>query len=298
MAYLKGIDVSKWQSTTPPLTGLSFLFARASIGGLKDERYAQHIANARKAGLVTGAYHFNFDGASVADQVRVFLAAAGDADLLALDVEGANAFNLAQTRAFIAGVQAKGRKCGLYMSDSSFYANAGQDFNWVAKWSLTQPNHRWDFWQYTSDGHIAGYTGRLDFNYFAGSESELRLLGGIPAAPDSATEEPMIVISDETPLLVDLKVGDQLLDNAGNPLVKVSVAQTQHSPFEAEFNPNFHARAFTISTGGQTVLAFVHTSDVTTHPVPAPVADCKQQIADAIAADRAKAHPELRVSWD
>ena len=66
---LNGIDVSRWQGTTPSLAGLAFLFAKASQGTTKDPMYDTHIANARKAGLVVGAYCFNVGTLDIAAQV-------------------------------------------------------------------------------------------------------------------------------------------------------------------------------------------------------------------------------------
>jgi hypothetical protein len=283
-----GIDVSKWQTSLPKLDTVDFLFARASIGTMHDERYGQHIAAAKAAGIVTGAYHFNWDTISVAAQVTTFIAAAGKVDLYALDVEGANAFSTAQAKEFIRLMHAAGLKCGLYRSALYSVQEAGQDWDWIADYR-SGVNHSapGTFWQYTSGGQMAGYPGRLDFDRFNGTLHELYALAGIPTAPDSGKADAMIVIVNETPVLVDLKVGDQLYDGAGQPLVKVSVASTQYSPWEAEFNANFHARAFTITTGGQNVIAFAHTSEVTVRPVPAT--DCTA----AIAADRLKA----RVTW-
>jgi lysozyme len=276
-----GIDVSKWQTSLPDLSSVDFMFARASIGTLPDERYEQHISEAKAAGIVTGAYHFNWDTLSIAAQVTTFIAAAGDVNLYALDVEGANAFSVAQSREFIRLMHEAGLKCGLYHSASGFF-DAGQDFDWVAKWSSVPPAS-WDFWQYTSDGYLPGYAGRLDFDRFNGTLTELYAFAGIPTAPDSGTEAPVLVISDETPVYVDLPVGAQIYDGAGKPLVKVSVKQTQASPWEVEFTPNFHARIITIVTGGQNVQAYVHTSEVGVRPIPT------QDCSDEIAADRAKA---------
>ncbi len=276
-----GIDVSKWQTSLPDLETVDFLFARASIGTTKDTMYPVHIGNAKVAGIVTGAYHFNWDTISVAAQVTTFIAAAGNVDLYAVDVEGPNAFNVTQTKEFIRLMHEAGLKCGLYHSASGFF-DAGQDFDWVAKWSAIPPA-RWDFWQFTSDGHLPGYSGRLDFDRFNGTLAELHELAGM-AGPDSGTEEPVVVISNETPVIVDLVVGTQLYNGAGLPFIKVAVKQSQASPFEAEFSPTFHARAVTVVTGGKNVLAYVHTSDVTVHPVQLP--DCSA----AITADRKKAY--------
>ena len=176
---LAGLDVSSYQSTTPPLTGKSFLFARATYGTWHDPDYAMHIANARKAGLVTGAYHFGRSGSiePIADQVREFLLAAQDADLLALDLEGDGGhvgMTNAEAGAFIAAVQ-KTRPIGLYHSLSG-YPSVGQDFNWVAFWGTTPPSITWTFWQYQGSP--------LDLDRFNGDLAALRLLANpISAGP-------------------------------------------------------------------------------------------------------------------
>jgi hypothetical protein len=159
---LLGIDVSHWQTPgdwSP--TGLRFLIARATNGTTVDERYAAHIAKARKAGLVVGAYHFNGDG-TVARQAEAFLRAAGAVDLYALDVEGKGAFTRSQAAEFVRRVQAAGHPCGLYMSESAFF-DVGQDWDWVANWgpsgpATTQPKRHWDIWQY---GNHRGEDGDL-----------------------------------------------------------------------------------------------------------------------------------------
>jgi len=278
-----GIDVSKWQSNLPDLSTVQFLFARASIGTTKDSMYPVHIGNAKVAGIVTGAYHFNVGSLSVASQVTTFIASAGHVDMYWVDVEGDNAFSKAQTQEFIRLMHEAGMPCGLYHSQSGYF-EAGQDYNWVAKWGVIPPlNPKWQFWQYTSDGRLPGYSGRLDFDRFNGTLAELHILAGM-AGPDSGTEEPVVIVSNETPMLVDLAVGTQLYDGSGNPLVKVSVKQTQASPWEVEFNPNFHARAMTVTTGGKNVVAYAHNADVAMRPIPAQ--DCAAQIA----ADRSKAY--------
>lgn len=178
---VNGIDVSKHQSTTPDLTGQDFLFARASIGTLTDYMYATHTGHALAAGLTVGAYHFNWSTLSVADQVAVFLRAAANTQLLVIDVEPdysggitTPAFTLAQTQEFISRVHAAGRRIGLYHSQSGFF-DAGQDFNWVARWGSYAPSVPWAFWQWQGSP--------LDRNYFNGTIEQLRALAGVVAPP-------------------------------------------------------------------------------------------------------------------
>ena len=82
-----GFDVSHYQPTTPSLTGQDFLIAKATEGTAVDSKYAYHIANGKKAGVILGAYHFNRSDVSIDAQVAAFLATTRDADLHFLDVE-------------------------------------------------------------------------------------------------------------------------------------------------------------------------------------------------------------------
>ena len=172
---LNGIDISAHQSTTPSLAGLAFVGIRATIADRVDTMYATHLAAA--SDLVTIAYHFNWSTLPVAAQADLFLATAKDADLLALDVELNDdrhgtitpAFSKAQAAEFIARVHAAGRTIGLYHSDSGFF-DAGQDWNWVAKWSTTPPSRAWAFWQHRGSP--------LDLDYFNGDQAALDRLAG------------------------------------------------------------------------------------------------------------------------
>lgn len=188
MTYLEGIDVSRWQATTPSLAGKSFLFARATYGAVHDPMYATHAAHARAQGVLVGAYAFGVGDVPVADQVAAFLAAAGPASFHVLDLErngGRPSMTATQAVAFINGVQVKGHKIGLYHSDSGF-PNLGQNWNWVAKWGATPPTRHWEFWQY--DGSP------LDRDRFNGDLAALRSLAGIHPTRFN------VVISAYTPL--------------------------------------------------------------------------------------------------
>ena len=191
MTMLNGIDVSRYQSTTPDLSGMSFLFARATYATWPDGMFATHIANARKHGLIVGAYAFG-TAAPVAAQVSAFLAAAGSVDLFALDLErNGNQASMthAQARQFIAAVQATGRKCGLYASESG-YPDLGQSWNWIANWSQV-PAHPFAFHQYRGSP--------LDLDHFNGTLAQLRALAGKPVPPAPPLRY-HVVITGYTPL--------------------------------------------------------------------------------------------------
>ncbi len=178
---LTGLDVSRYQGTTPPLTNYAFLFARATFGLKVDSMFATHIANAKKAGIVTGAYHFGYSAAVARPekqaQVFVALALKYGADLWALDLEGSSApMTNAEAKAFIAEVHRLGYKIGLYGSRSGFPLSLGQDFDWIADWdSSVFPAHA-ELWQYRGSP--------LDLDKFNGTPEELLALAAIPPAEE------------------------------------------------------------------------------------------------------------------
>jgi lysozyme len=222
---IDGIDVSRHQSTTPALGGLSFAFARATYGSYGDSKYAVHSAAFRAAGIVAGAYHFGRSTPSPELQVAAFLKAAGGADLLALDLEsdGGNVpMSAAQARAFIAAVHAAGRKIGLYHSRSGF-PSLGQDWNWVAKWGSAAPTGiPWAFWQWQGSP--------LDRNRFNGTLADLNRLGGRAPAPAVAPKESNVLLranaASPVQTLVDVKKDDWVYRLDGTRLIQWSANYT------------------------------------------------------------------------
>lgn len=164
---LRGIDISKWQPTTPSLTGLSFVIVKASQGTTIDPMFTTHYANCRKAGVVTMAYHWGTDAAvlPLADQVAAFLSIGDEADFLWLDQEESG-FTDDEAQEFVDGMRATGRACGLYHS-SCKYGGVKADAKWVAdtraeataanapmKCDLSAPMANWDMWQYSSANNL------------------------------------------------------------------------------------------------------------------------------------------------
>lgn len=265
-----GLDISHWQSVTPPLGAQDFVFVRATYGSVKDGKYGQHAANVRAAGKVLGAYCFGRSGQvdPVARQVSAFLAVSGGADLLVLDLEN-DAGNPDMTEAeashFIAEVKRlrPGVPIGLYASLSGFPQRLGQQFNWVAKWSLSPPSIPWTFWQYTSSGSLPGYTGRLDMNRFNGTLAELHALAkGEP-------EMPQAPVTNTTPKLIDVAVGADLLDIDG--VTKVTdnkVARTNvYSPYGSYTKRLF---ALDIDGAGDDPRRLVYVVPSAIRDIPAP----------------------------
>jgi hypothetical protein len=273
--WASGIDVSKWQTRTPDLTGQSFLFARATIGLTADERYAQHIAAAKAAGIVTGAYHFNWDSLDAREQARYFVATAGDVDLLWVDVEGPQAFSKAQTRDFVDEVHAAGRRCGLYHSLSGYF-DAGQDHDWVAKWSDTPPSIRWDFWQEGAT-RIGGQ--RIDHNWFRGTPDELRA---------EVSMKPLRITQLATKI-VTIPADTQFFGLDGTRLRRTTGEVVKTSPYEVTTADGVY-RVVNAAYDGDVVLALVKVAQVTAADPPADPTPFDQEDVDrltaAIAAER------------
>jgi lysozyme len=197
---LRGIDISRWQGTTPSLAGLAFCFVKATEGQTTDPKYAMHAANVRKAGIVLGAYAFGHRGDG-AGQARHLLEVARGADLLALDVEGADAPDYATARDFGAAIHAAGREWGLYHS-SSGYPQWGQDFLWVADWTGGSSPHLagWHFWQYRGSP--------LDLDLFNGTQAQLDALAH-RAAP-AAVHHYQLSIASRAKVMVAIMSGSRI----------------------------------------------------------------------------------------
>ena len=197
---LRGIDVSGHQGPIdwPEVrrAGFSFAYVKATEGGdWTDDRFVEHTAGARGAGLRVGAYHFfTFcrDGAEqgrhVVDVVRP-LARPGDLPLV-VDLEfGGNCSRTptvaeldGQFRAFDDVVRAGlGRSPVLYVTRDFTDRNldgaaargsalAGHRL-WIRS-VVGGPGGgcgRWAFWQYADRGRVDGVDGPVDLDVYCGS---------------------------------------------------------------------------------------------------------------------------------
>jgi GH25 family lysozyme M1 (1,4-beta-N-acetylmuramidase) len=223
---LEGIDVSHWQGTISwpkvAAAGKRFAIIKAtdglvtSTGALYvDPLYATNHANAKAAGIWTGAYHFARPDATANDAVlearhfasRVNL---GAGDIIpALDLEVSGSLSIAALQAWVTtwlnevtaqtGVRpmiytspAFWKK---YMGDSSALATAGYKTLWIAHWNVTSPTvaasnwggYGWTFWQYSNCGTVSGISGCVDLDRFNGADltpvaySSFKLTASVPS---------------------------------------------------------------------------------------------------------------------
>lgn len=178
---VKGIDVASYQSTVYDITGLSFVFVKATEGTrYVNPRHAAQVAHARAAGLVVGHYHFARPG-DMAAQVRYFLAHATPAagDVLCLDWEDSGVSSdwkdawLRYVR-----VKAPGHRVVLYCNRSFWLGRDTTSFCGDGLW-IADPGapagsprvkHPWTFHQYGISGadlDVANFATRAALNAWA-----------------------------------------------------------------------------------------------------------------------------------
>lgn len=297
-----GIDISVWQGAMDwsdvKAAGVSFSVARASLGLGRDATFASHRDGALNAQLVAGAYHY-LTAESPTAQADVFISATNGCHgiLAALDCE-AQGLTIGNIRLFAERFADRtgGHPLFIYTSPSfwkahgnaaltdlgplwlAYYPGGGYpgDSSLVWKWSIggVKPT----IWQYGP--RPIKDRAAVDGDAFRGTRAELEaFIGGTTAGPEEAVTLP--TINDETPRLVDLHVGDELLDLSGKPLVSVSVAQTQESPWSVKLAGGTYYLV-SVTTGGVNTPALLHaTAAANARPVPVPIPNCDAAVAAA-----------------
>lgn len=190
-----GIDVSKWNGKIDweivKAEGVDFAIIRCGYRGsssgwlIEDPYFYQNLEGAKKAGIQVGVYFFTqaTDLVEAVEEASMVVSLLGDAKLdypVFIDTEGAGgngrADNLdpgtrtAVVNAFCQTIQNAGMEAGVYASRNWYLNNLNVDeLNgqkiWLAEYRQTpQYEGRYDMWQYTSSGSVAGIEGRVDLN--------------------------------------------------------------------------------------------------------------------------------------
>ena len=199
-----GIDVSSYQGRIdwPEVARnrVRFAFIKASEGAtLRDPRFARNWREARKAGVLCGAYHYflpNRDGKLQADLfAKTVPLAPGDLPPV-LDVEATNFHDVAVLRREVARwlrlIEAHYGVRPILYSNHSFYkrhlAGHFDDYPlWLAHYEVerpTLPPNKWIIWQHSDEAYVPGIRGVVDFNVFQGNFESLQALR-IPATGPS-----------------------------------------------------------------------------------------------------------------
>jgi lysozyme len=191
-----GIDVSYYQETIdwPRVrrAGIRFAFIRVSDGALqRDPRFQANWAEAKRAGVVRGAYQFFRPDQSVTAQADLMIAAMAGRDAADLppviDIEVDGGLDLAtvaeRAAAWIDRVRQQLGVEPIVYTGSDLWRNGGAEALgpqplWLAHYTHSCPTvpppwTRWTFWQHTDRGAVPGIEGSVDLDLFAGSLGEL-----------------------------------------------------------------------------------------------------------------------------
>lgn len=186
---VRGIDVSHHQGDidwqTVAQHDVAFAYIKATEGGdHKDKRFSENWAEARKAGIPRGAYHFFTLCKSGAEQAVNFIAtvpAEPDALPPVADLEfGGNCANrpegvvlTQELDVFLNRLEAHyGKRPVLYLTPEFYIAHikgtryAAEYPLWLRS-ILREPYYateRWALWQYHNRGRVKGITGPVDLN--------------------------------------------------------------------------------------------------------------------------------------
>lgn len=190
-----GIDVSKWNKEIDwnqvADSGVEFVIIRCGYRGsnsgylVEDPYFEQNIRGAKNAGLKVGVYFFTqaLDVTEAVEEASIALTLCAEYELdypIFIDTEGAGgngrADNLdAVTRtevcdAFCRTIESSGYRAGVYASCNWFNNNLisdglGHHYIWLAEYrKVPQYSGKYDMWQYTSKGSVAGIDGNVDLN--------------------------------------------------------------------------------------------------------------------------------------
>lgn len=194
-----GIDVSSYQGSidwpTVKKAGISFASIKATEGtNITDNMFATNYADAKRAGILRGAYHFArpSEGPAV-DQANHFLDvvnAAGGVDELPaiLDVEDNGGLSpqalTSWVQSWVDTVKSVTNKTPLiytypYFAETNLETTLSNLPLWIAEYGVSQPQNvngwtSWTFWQYSDTGTVNGITGNVDLDVYNGSVTQLQ----------------------------------------------------------------------------------------------------------------------------
>lgn len=221
----QGLDVASYQHpngaavswTQVRRDGATFAIVKATEGtSYTNPYFSSDYAQARKAGLVVGAYHFARPALPIStatDQANYFVKTAGsDAATgelpLALDLEvtgGLPAAELVQwAAAFLEQVKTLTGRTPIIYTYPYFWRTAMGNSTaftsyplWLADYRAGSPSSplpggwsRWTFWQYTSDGRLGGVPAIVDRDEFNGDQAQLTALATPPSGSTAPSPVP------------------------------------------------------------------------------------------------------------
>ena len=170
---------------------LHFAFMKATEGiNLYDPKFYNNWKNAKRNGVIRGAYHYFKPSYSGKEQAKIFFKKVdlepGDLPPV-LDVEETGNVS---SKIFIQRIQEwlddtelkYGIKPIIYTNPSlynKFFKNIFDDYPlWVAHYKTNEPGvkREWQFWQHSETGRVDGINANVDFNVFYGDSTAFQNL--------------------------------------------------------------------------------------------------------------------------
>lgn len=197
---IHGIDVSRYQlniswdmvkNMEDKDVKLGFAFIKATEGiSLSDPKFYANWKNAKKNGIIRGAYHYFKPSVSGKDQANFFFknVTLQEGDLPpVLDVEEVGNVNtklfIQRIKEWLDAAELKfGVKPIIYTNPhlyNKYFTGIFDDYPlWVAHYKTDVPgvSREWAFWQHSEIGRVNGINSRVDFNVFSGDSSAFKLL--------------------------------------------------------------------------------------------------------------------------
>lgn len=183
--------------------GYELAIFRATEGtsgtGSRDQYYHTNIANAKKAGLLTGAYHFaHFKNLKKCqteiENFKSFIAGTNP-DVVALDMEEQlGNMNITDLSLYFMDAISSIAPTIFYANSSLLKTNTDKRITkydlWVANYGVSNPGiypySKYALWQYTESGRLAGINSNLDLNYMT-DEFFNKIKGKNYTAPKAST---------------------------------------------------------------------------------------------------------------
>lgn len=187
---IKGIDVSKWQSTVDwdkvANTDVNYAIIRAGYGKLKSQKdptFDTNMKNAEKAGVKRGIYWYSYattveEAYQEAEACYSVIKNYKFEYPVVFDIEDPTQVKLSTATvsaicdAFCSRMESKGYYVSIYsyasFLNTKIYSNVLDKYDvFVAHFNVDTPgiNHSYGMWQYSSTGRINGITTDVDLSY-------------------------------------------------------------------------------------------------------------------------------------
>lgn len=188
---VRGIDVSAHNGVIDMQkvadSGVEFVFIKATEGvDFKDRNFRTNFDKARRAGLLTGIYHFfRFDRDGVEQAINLMRSVGSRRPELGLviDVEKAGNPDSIPTETvknrllqMVDYLNLLGHRVMFYSNKDGYYEYLAETFPgaplWICGFSENPINAEWSFWQFNHRGKVNGVTGDVDLNVFCGNREE------------------------------------------------------------------------------------------------------------------------------